>query len=632
MARAAGTTIECVALQSLHQHSAPILDADAVRLLHDEKSAQLAQHLKFTDDIASRTSAAITESLKQLQPVTKIVGSKAKVDRVAANRRVPQPDGSIAVRASVTREAAVRDAPEGLIDPWLRTLTFSDGDRKLVQLHYYATHPQTFYGDARVSWDSVGIARERMEKSSGVFQIYFTGCGGNVTMGKYNDGNRESRELMATRLLDAMQRSSSADADSIANTVDVASLKPSNIQWDSAPIEFTVREEGTFNPELLKTQLDPDQPFTTRLTAAMFSGFGQRLRDGYIAQATRLRIGNIDVVNLPGEPFVEFQLFAQQVAVKDSFTCVAGYGECGVWYYGPDSIFTDRGGFGDFCHRPDLRSGPGYWEVLGDGSDARPHAQTNVRRGDKGLAMKLTRAADGSANLSVRHHGRNDRSLFPFPGDTAISSGSCDLEFWMIRPDAKSGVVAYLQYDIDSAHRFDVGLYVPAGDNSTIYFRDARENVASKATFPIGVWQRVRIHVDLEQNTYSAEIAAADSTDEVGFAIKDVTTNTLIFELRTRAGTWHYGTSEQLTDTEIPAAFDAWNHLQLTLDSTSGTCEVLTQVIGESPRPLIPATQIGMLPANTPLATELFCNRNAPRNDGPAFDNLRLTRVVKGQD
>jgi len=83
---------------------------------------------------------------------------------------------------------------------------------------------------------------------------------------------------------------------------------------------------------------------TTRLTAAMFSGFGQRLRDGYIAQATRLRIGNIDIVNLPGEPFVEFQLFAQQVAAKNSFTCVAGYGECGVWYYGPDSIFTDRGG------------------------------------------------------------------------------------------------------------------------------------------------------------------------------------------------------------------------------------------------------------------------------------------------
>ena len=63
------------------------------------------------------------------------------------------------------------------------------------------------------------------------------------------------------------------------------------------------------------------------------------------APATRLRIGAIDIVHLPGEPFVEFQLFAQQQAAKETFTCVAGYGECGVWYYGPDQIFLDRGGY-----------------------------------------------------------------------------------------------------------------------------------------------------------------------------------------------------------------------------------------------------------------------------------------------
>lgn len=96
---------------------------------------------------------------------------------------------------------------------------------------------------------------------------------------------------------------------------------------------------------MLEQQLNLEQPFSTRLTAAMFSGFGQRLRDGYIARATGLRIGNIDMVHLPGEPFVEFQLYAQKQAAKESFVCVAGYGECGVWYYGPDQIFTDRGGY-----------------------------------------------------------------------------------------------------------------------------------------------------------------------------------------------------------------------------------------------------------------------------------------------
>ena len=212
MARAAGTTRQRVALQALHQHTAPILDADAVRFLHGEQSEQLAQHLRFTDEIAQRAAMAIAESLQQLQPVSRIVGSKAKVDRVASNRRVPQPDGSIAVRASVTREQAVRDAPEGLVDPWLRTLMFFDGDRPLVQLHYCGTHPQIFYGDARISWDTVGIARNCLEKSSGVFPIYFTGCSGNVTLGKYNDGNRQAREDLMLRLLDAMQRSAKAAA------------------------------------------------------------------------------------------------------------------------------------------------------------------------------------------------------------------------------------------------------------------------------------------------------------------------------------------------------------------------------------------------------------------------------------
>ena len=51
-----------------------------------------------------------------------------------------------------------------------------------------------------------------LEKSSGVFPIYFTGCSGNVTLGKYNDGNRQAREDLMLRLLDAMQRSAKAAA------------------------------------------------------------------------------------------------------------------------------------------------------------------------------------------------------------------------------------------------------------------------------------------------------------------------------------------------------------------------------------------------------------------------------------
>ena len=67
-------------------------------------------------------------------------------------------------------------------------------------MHYYATHPQSFYRDARASYDFVGMAREKLQEEEGVFQIYFNGCGGDVAAGKYNDGTREARQGLFDRL------------------------------------------------------------------------------------------------------------------------------------------------------------------------------------------------------------------------------------------------------------------------------------------------------------------------------------------------------------------------------------------------------------------------------------------------
>lgn len=83
---------------------------------------------------------------------------------------------------------------------------------------------------------------------------------------------------------------------------------------------------------------------SSALAAEMAKAWFDRLRAGHQVGISRLRLGPIQMVHLPGEPCVEFQLFAQQHA-PESFVCVAGYGECGVWYYGPDVIFADRGGY-----------------------------------------------------------------------------------------------------------------------------------------------------------------------------------------------------------------------------------------------------------------------------------------------
>lgn len=341
LAEAAGTTRDRVALQSLHQHSAPVLDADAVAMLHGEGSERHRAHLAFTAELARRARVEITRG--RAQRVLKILASSARVDRVASNRRVPQHDGSIAVRASLTVDPAIREAPEGLIDPFVRTVTFRGESSPLAQLHFYATHPQTFYGDGRVSWDQVGMAREAHERDTGVFQLYFTGCGGNITVGKYNDGSRLARAEIARRLRTALTESSRRAETDPDRSVDTAALPAAEVAWKTAPLRFSVRTDGPFHPDALRSALEADRPASLRLTAASFTAFFNRLRGGHVCQANRLRLGEIDLVFLPGEPFVEFQLFAQRQA--QGFVCVAGYGECGVWYYGPDQIYRDRGGY-----------------------------------------------------------------------------------------------------------------------------------------------------------------------------------------------------------------------------------------------------------------------------------------------
>ena len=67
---------------------------------------------------------------------------------------------------------------------------FWHGDLPILAMHAYATHPMSHYGQGGVSWDFVGIARDLQQREfPGVFQIYVSGCSGDVTAGRYNDGS-----------------------------------------------------------------------------------------------------------------------------------------------------------------------------------------------------------------------------------------------------------------------------------------------------------------------------------------------------------------------------------------------------------------------------------------------------------
>ncbi len=332
IAAAAGTEPGCVAVQCVHVHTAPLVDMDVQKLLADVGAPQCQIDPKVFDAIAERLAAAVKQSLDRLEPFDQIGVGQAKVDRVASNRRPVDAHGKIRVRFSTTKDAEVRALPEGPIDPYVKTITLARGEKPLVRLHYYATHPQTRYHDNRASGDIVGDARETIERKEGVFQIYFTGCAGDITVGKYNDGAPQRRKELAQRLLAGMEASIGATKFAPAGAV----------HWRTYGLRLPVRTDAGFNlADSLAYMKDPKNAPGLRLyNGAGCVAFHQR--SARPLELSSLQIGDVYVVHLPGEPMVCFQLFAQGLR-PGAFVAVAGYGDGGPGYLCPAAAYREGG-------------------------------------------------------------------------------------------------------------------------------------------------------------------------------------------------------------------------------------------------------------------------------------------------
>lgn len=314
-----------VSLHCTHTHSAPIADARAQELLDASPKTEAHLDLAWLDRISRAAGAAAKAAVAA--PFTHVGAGKAQVENFASNRRVKGPDGRILTRYSTTKDAALRAAPEGLIDPWIRTVSLYDGATPRVRMHYYASHPQTSSGDGRVHGDVVAHAREYLERETGVFQIYFAGCGGNVTAGKYNDGSPAARQRLATAIYSGMARS--IEATSIAPVRDV--------EWKSLDLHLPLRVKEA---DYRATLADVGRPKQARLMAALTLAWVERTAAGPI-DISRLRLGDVDLLHLPGEPFVEYQLYAQSLSGR--FVATAGYGEGGPWYVCTDAAYGEGG-------------------------------------------------------------------------------------------------------------------------------------------------------------------------------------------------------------------------------------------------------------------------------------------------
>ncbi|MCP3695626.1 MAG: hypothetical protein GY917_25730, partial [Planctomycetaceae bacterium] len=89
---------------------------------------------------------------------------------------------------------------------------------------------------------------------------------------------------------------------------------------------------------------NPKASFREKLKAGFNLAWVQRQQRGELVQLSSLSIGDLTLVHLCGEPFVQYQLAAQRMA-PDKFVCVAGFGDCAMSYIGGDQILRDVGGY-----------------------------------------------------------------------------------------------------------------------------------------------------------------------------------------------------------------------------------------------------------------------------------------------
>lgn len=331
LASAAGTSPERVAVHCIHAHDTPWPDRDAQHILDADGFPEIIMQTAWCDSALDNVASAVFQALSHKSPATEIREGAAEVSQIASNRRILDGKGKVRCsRWTKCRDESIRAEPEGLIDPFLKTLGFWNGETKLAALHYYAVHPTSYDGTGMVTPDFVGIARDRLAQSEGVPHIYFTECAGNITCGKYNDGRTDNREIFARRIMDAM-------------TASEKSARPLNsmrVRWETQPVILPPREEAAHLLELIR---NPETVGAVKSRAAIALAYRRRCESGIPIMLSALHLGdNFISVHLPGEAFVEYQLHAQSLR-PEARVVVPSYGDCGPGYIPLEKSYAEGG-------------------------------------------------------------------------------------------------------------------------------------------------------------------------------------------------------------------------------------------------------------------------------------------------
>jgi hypothetical protein len=328
---ALGVPPERIVLNTSHTHSSSVIGTELQEIM--EPYGIKVIDLDYVQYVKQQIVAATKEAADNTQPARWHVGY-GRVERVASNRRPKLPDGKTIHRYGQAPEE-MRALPEGLIDPEVLVVRVDDLEgRPLGAFTNYACHPTAAGGSCHswVSGDFVGLGSRQIEAAlAGAPCLFLQGCAGNIGTGKWVTGNpRQDAEAMGRRFaegaLEALEKAEPVDANSLSMT---------HLELPMALDPFPTWEE-------LKRRLEENIKANDWMMIAYGDAMviARHLRDFQRARVTGVSLGDLGLVFLPAEVFVEFGLDIKRRSPY-RHTLVCAYNDNSLQYIPTASAFPE---------------------------------------------------------------------------------------------------------------------------------------------------------------------------------------------------------------------------------------------------------------------------------------------------
>ena len=317
IAKATGLPIEAIFIHCTHTHTAPYVDPKR-GLDIDPSQTNAALIEEYQRFVCRRLVDGACEALEDLSPAKMGYGI-SRASNIAFIRRFRMKDGSVRTNPGVNNPDIV--APIGELDERVSILRFDREGKKSITMMNYANHPDVVGGNL-ISADWPGLACVALEQAIDTTEaIFFNGMQGDVnhvnvhpTKGYLNDlfmdfddvarGYGHAKymaRVMAGAVMQVWDKVEYVDVDGIDYVNKIVNI-PSNM-----PTPEEAVEAHRIN-DLHKAGRDAELPYEGMMLTTVVAEAGRmvRLEHGpafFPMIFSALKIGNIALIGVPGEPF-----------------------------------------------------------------------------------------------------------------------------------------------------------------------------------------------------------------------------------------------------------------------------------------------------------------------------------------